>query len=265
MRLTVVGSSGSMSGPDSAASCYLIQARGLDEETGQERTWSVVMDLGPGSFGQLWRHVDPADVDALLITHGHADHMADIISYYVYLKWHPKGHLPSLPTAGPQEIIERVHQIDGYATPDDVAGCFDFTALQPGSTLKVGPMTITAFPGKHPVETYGFRVEGPSEFDGRESVVFAYTGDTDACDAMAQMSQDVDLLLSECGFTDEVEVEGIHLSGSRAGQLAAQGNAGRLVLTHIQPWTDAAVPVAEAQSQYSGPVDIALARATWEL
>lgn len=266
MKLTVIGSTGSMSGPDASASCYLIQATGVDVETGLQRTWSIVMDLGPGSFGHLWRYVEPGDVDALLISHGHADHMADIISYYVFLKWHPDGRRPALLTAGPAEIVSRIHQIDGYASEEDVASCFDFTALTPGETLNVGPMTVTAFPGRHPVETYGFRVVGPSE-DGSDSrqVTVAYTGDTDACPEMTQMSQGVDLLLSECGFTDDVEVSGIHLSGTRAGELAADGQVGRLVLTHIQPWTDPAMPLAEAATRYAGPIEVASAGATWEL
>ena len=54
MKLTVLGSSGSMSGPASSASSYLVQAQGFDRETGKMRTWSVVLDMGPGSFGQLW-------------------------------------------------------------------------------------------------------------------------------------------------------------------------------------------------------------------
>lgn len=265
MRLTAIGSAGSMSGPESSASSYLVQARGIDEETGEERNWSVVMDLGPGSFGQLWRYINPADLDALLITHGHADHLADIISYYVYLKWHPSGHLPPLRTAGPREIVERIHQIDGYATVEDIDGCFDFTALKPGSTLTVGPMRITAFPGRHPVETYGFRIEGPSHFGGTEAVVLAYTGDTDTCAGMTAMAQDADLLLSECGFTDDVEAEGIHLSGVRAGDLAVESRAARLVLTHVQPWTSPAIPMAEAQSRYSGPVEVAVAGQSWEI
>ena len=84
MRLTVVGATGSMSGPGSPASCYLVQAEGRCPVSGLLRTFSVLLDLGPGSFGALWRHMDPCDIDALFLSHCHADHMGDIISLQVH-------------------------------------------------------------------------------------------------------------------------------------------------------------------------------------
>src|SRR5690606_40786747 len=77
MRLTVVGCSGSGSGPESPASCYLVQA----EHEG--RTFSVLLDLGPGAFGALYRHLDPAEVDAVLFSHLHPDHCLDLCALYV--------------------------------------------------------------------------------------------------------------------------------------------------------------------------------------
>lgn len=68
MKLTVVGCTGSMSGPYSPASCYLVQGRGIDPETGLDRVYNVVFDLGPGSFGQLWRYVDPRKIDAVIFS-----------------------------------------------------------------------------------------------------------------------------------------------------------------------------------------------------
>ncbi len=264
MKLTVIGSTGSMSGPASSSSSYLVQARGFDPDLGEDRLWSVVLDMGPGSFGQLWRHIDPGDVDALLITHGHADHIADVISYYVFLKWHPNGHRKPLLTAGPEEVFGRIQQIDGYAAVEDLEACFNFVPIHAGSTLNIGPMQVTAFPGLHPVESYGFRIEGPSE-SGEEEVTLAYTGDTDLCESMEEMAANVDLLLAECGFTDDVPTRGIHLSGTRAGILASSAHARRLVLTHIQPWTDPSVPTAEAAREHSGLIEVATAGAVWEL
>ena len=89
MKLTVIGATGSMSGPQSPASSYLVQARGVDPLSGVERTFSLVCDMGPGSFGALWFHVCPCELDALALSHCHADHMGDIISLQVYRKWGP--------------------------------------------------------------------------------------------------------------------------------------------------------------------------------
>jgi ribonuclease BN (tRNA processing enzyme) len=77
MQLTIVGCSGSASGPDSPASCYLVQA------PYEGRTFSLVLDLGPGSFGALYRYLDPAGVDAIGLSHQHPDHCLDMTGFYV--------------------------------------------------------------------------------------------------------------------------------------------------------------------------------------
>lgn len=244
MKLTIVGATGSMSGPESAASSYLLQ------EESEGRIWSVLFDMGPGAFGQLWRYMDPKDLDAVFFSHGHADHMGDIISLYVHHRWNPEGKLPELPIYGPRGIRERTLQIDGWATAEEFAGIFDFRHVEPGTVVDIGPMHISAYPGNHTVESYGFRVETPSGS-------FAYTGDTDACQTMIDMANGVDLLLGECGFTAADEPRGIHLDGARLGQLASDSGVGKLVVTHIQPWTDPQTVVSEIRSQWVGPLEIA--------
>jgi ribonuclease BN (tRNA processing enzyme) len=77
MKLTVIGCAGSFAGPDSAASCYLLEA---DHEG---RTWRVLLDLGSGSLGPLHRFIDPVSVDAVFLTHLHPDHYFDISGHYV--------------------------------------------------------------------------------------------------------------------------------------------------------------------------------------
>lgn len=221
------------------------------------------MDIGPGSFGALWRYVDPHDVDALLVSHGHADHLTDVISYHVFLKWHPGGPKQGLPTYGPAEIRDRVSQIDGYDEDQCTLESFRFHTVVHGSEFKVGPMNVTAYRGLHPVDSYGFRVEGPSSADAGRPVVVAYTGDTDRCDEMVQMAKGADLLLAEAGFTSDVEIRGIHLSGERAGKLALDAKADHLVLTHIQPWTDPQIVEDEARTVYPGWLSVARPGDTW--
>lgn len=262
MKLTIIGSTGSMSGPKGAASCYLVQTDGVDPETGETRTWSLIMDLGPGAFGQLWKHVDPRELDAALISHGHADHIADIISLQVYLRWHPEGESKGLPVYGPEEIPRRIVQIEGYKTVPEEYEEFDYRCVTAGTEFNVGPMKVTTFPGLHPVESYGFRIEGPSEL-GDKNAIIAYTGDTDACEGIEAMAQGADLLLSECGFVDDLPVRGVHLSGTRAGQIAKNAGVGRLLLTHIQPWTDPAIPLGEAQAVLGHTPDLAKTGSVW--
>ena len=112
MRLTIIGCSGSMSGPQSSASSYLVQADGVDTD-GALRTYSIVLDLGPGSMGQLLRHLDPAQLDAIAISHCHADHMVDLVGMHVYRRWLPTGALGPVACLGPSELLERLQGVDG--------------------------------------------------------------------------------------------------------------------------------------------------------
>lgn len=257
MRLTIIGSTGSMSGPASPASCYLVQSEGADPQTGGTRTWNVALELGPGSFGALWRHIDPRDLDAVVLSHTHADHMGDIISLQVHRRWGPGADLGPLLLAGPVGTVERIRQIDGTRLPDDYSGEFTILTVRAGAPYRVGPMTFTPFPGVHTIESFGTRIEGPAEGDPDSRVSLFFTGDTDEAPAILEGARGVDLLLSEVGFTQADEVRGIHMDGVRAGRLAREASVGRLVATHIQPWTDREVVERELRSEWSGPLDFA--------
>ena len=276
MKITVIGCTGSMSGPDSSASSYLVQARGMSAE-GTERTYSVVLDLGPGSMGQMLRYIDPADLDALVISHCHADHMVDLVGMHVFRRWNPAGALGPVLTIGPAELPARLRGVDGTSEAETYATEFTFRTAVPGQSIQIGPMTITPFEALHPVEAYGYRIEGPSQSLGQDGVptraAMAFTGDTDLTESMIDMANGVDCLLAEAAFVEGRDtVRGMHLTGKRAGELAA-GTAGQtprrpvghLVLTHIQPWTDPGVPLRNAAHVFDGPLEAATAGASWEI
>jgi ribonuclease BN (tRNA processing enzyme) len=266
VRLTVIGSSGSMSGPASPASCYLVQADGPGPD-GAVRTWSVVLDLGPGAMGALLNHVDPAQVDLVAITHLHADHMVDLIGMQVYRRWHPDGVLAPVPVLAPSGALERVRGVGGDPESETYSGEFRFLVHDPATPLQVGPLRVESFPVEHPVPAYGIRVSGPGSVpDGPAEVSLAYTGDTDSCRGVVELATGVDLLLSEAAFQEGRDtVRGVHMTGCRAGAAATAGGARRLVLTHLQPWTDPDVVRAEAEDTFAGPVEVAVPGATWEL
>ncbi len=247
-----------MSGPRAAASCYLVQARGYDEALGKERLWNVAFDLGPGSFGQLWNYIDPSTLDAVVFSHCHADHMADVISLHVHRHWGPARGNPPLRLFGPQGLLERIRGVDGVGEEEDYASDFTIVTLASRVAFTVGPLTITPAEGWHSVPSFGFRVEGPSEDRKGTSTLF-YTGDTDRCQTIVDGARGVDVLLSEVGFTSDETVEGIHMDGIRAGGVATDASVGRMLLTHIQPWTDPAILLAEVRSMWDGPVDLVCA------
>ncbi|PFG42580.1 ribonuclease BN (tRNA processing enzyme) [Isoptericola jiangsuensis] len=262
MRLVTVGVAGSMPGPASPASCYLVQV----EDGG--RTWNVLLDLGAGSLGALQRVVDPADLDAVALSHLHPDHCSDLSGLYVYLRYHPErgsvatGVPPRLTVLGPSGARERAAAMYGLTPGEDMDDEYAFATWRAGEPVRVGPLTLEPFVVAHPVEAYGVRVTGPSTLRPGESATLVFSGDTDYCGTLVEGARDADLLLCEAAFQegrdDGVEA-GIHLTGRRAGRVAAEAGARALVLTHLQPWTDPDLTLADARGTYDGPVELAVA------
>ena len=148
MRLTIIGCSGSFPGPDSPASSYLLEADGF----------RLLLDLGSGAIGALQRHVGLYDIDAVCLSHLHADHCLDLCAYYVARTFHPGGPRPRIPVYAPGGTATRMAQAYGLAEPPGMTEAFEFATLAPG-TRQIGPFQVTTAHMNHPVETFGFRLE----------------------------------------------------------------------------------------------------------
>ncbi|GAA2689696.1 MBL fold metallo-hydrolase [Streptomyces aculeolatus] len=250
MKLTVVGCSGSFPSAESACSSYLVEAEGF----------ALLLDMGNGALGALQQHCGLYDLDAILLSHLHADHCIDMCAYFVARYYrHDGGPAEVLPVYGPKGTEQRL--TTAYAdTPSEtsMSEVFDFRALERGA-FEIGPFTVHADRVSHPVEAYAFRIE-----HGGRSLV--YSGDTGPCGALTELSADADLLLCEAAFTHgREEIPDLHLNGREAGEAAAAAGVGRLVLTHIPPWTDPQVNLRDAKGVYGGPVELARAGAVYEV
>ena len=247
----MVGASGSYPGPDSPASCYLLES----EHEG--RTWRVLLDLGSGALGALQRYIDPVTVDAVLLSHLHADHCLDLCGFYVLRKYHPSGPQPRIPVWGPRGTAVRMAK--AYDLDEDPGMNEEFDFLPYTGRIEIGPFTVTATEVAHPVTAYGLRIEG----DGR---TLAYSGDTGACQPLVATARDADLFLCEASFVEShANPPDLHLTGAEAGRMATEAGARRLVLTHVPPWHDAKVMVHEARETYAGPLELAVPGKTYEI
>jgi ribonuclease BN (tRNA processing enzyme) len=252
MRLTVVGCSGSFAGPDSAASCYLLEC----EHEG--RTWRVLLDLGSGALGSLQRFVDPLTVDAVLVSHLHPDHYFDISGLYVMWRYHPDGARPPIPVWGPRGIAKQSARAYGLRKDPGMSAEFDFHEYDE-QPIRLGPFTITASQVVHPITAYGLRVES-------DGAVLVYSGDTGPCPELVELAAGADLLLAESAFVESADNPvDLHLTGKQAGAAATEAGAARLVLTHIPPWHDVEVCLKEARESYGGPLEAAVPGATYTL
>jgi ribonuclease BN (tRNA processing enzyme) len=252
MRLTIIGCSGSFAGPESAASCYLVEA-----DDAQGRTWRILLDLGSGALGALQRYTAADAVDAVFFSHLHPDHCLDLCGYYVLRKYHPGGALPPIPVWGPAGVAERMSRAYDLAEEHDMTGEFDFHEY--AGPVEVGPFRVDPVRVAHPVPAYGLRVEA----GGR---ALAYTGDTGPCAALDLLSAGSDLLLAEASFREGVSnPSDLHLTGRDAGEVAARNGVPRLVITHVPPWYDVAERMAEAVRAYDGDVTAAVPGASYDV
>lgn len=241
MRITVLGCSGSVSGPDSPASGYLLSAPDSPP---------VVVDFGPGVLGALQRYADPGEVSVLL-SHLHADHCLDLPGLLVWRRYHPNPPTGKALVYGPSDTAPRI----GVASAecggdiDDISDTIDLRTWVEQEPVTIGGLTVVAHRVFHPPEAYGFRFT-----DGTRRTL-AYTGDTGMCDEVVDLARGADVLLAEASWTDSPDrPKGIHLSGTEAGRVAALAGVGELLLTHIPPWTSREDVIAEAKVEYSGPV-----------
>ncbi len=240
MRLTVLGSSGTFPGPESPCSGYLVEHDGF----------RLVLDLGNGALGNLQRHCDLREVDAVWISHLHADHCLDLVAYSYARCYHPDGAPPRLEVHGPPGLAERLRSSYEVDPEGPLGEVYDYRTVQAGRTT-LGPFEVTVAKVNHPVEAHAVRLEA-----GGRSLV--YSGDTAVSDALVELARGCDLFLCEASWpSDPPPPPDIHLTGREAGDHAARAGVSRLVLTHLMPFADPLVMTAEARETWDGPLDVA--------
>jgi ribonuclease BN (tRNA processing enzyme) len=239
VQVSIVGWSGSYPGPDSPASCYLI-------DTGDFR---MVLDLGNGAVGALQRFTGLGDIDAICLSHLHGDHCLDMIGYSVFQNYHPDGPRPRIPVYGPAGTEDRLARALG-SEHLGMADAFDFATLAPG-TIEIGPLRVTTAHMNHPVETFGFRIEHAGKS-------LAYSADTGPTDALVRLAVGADVLLSEASFVDGPDLPpDLHLTARQAAGHATRAGVGELVLTHLVAWNDPRVSLAQASEVFDGSLRLA--------
>ncbi|MFC4857994.1 MBL fold metallo-hydrolase [Actinophytocola glycyrrhizae] len=256
MLLTVLGCSGSTPGPRSPSSGYLLEADGF----------ALGVELGNGTLAELQAVRDPFTLGGLVFSHLHPDHCADFSALTVLRRWHPN------PPADPRTHRLAVHapkaapaRFAAAYAPDReefetevLTDVYDFHPLAPGSR-DIGPFSVRTAQVFHPCDAYGFRFT-------HGTATLAYTGDSAVCEALDDLAADVDVLLGEASWTHaDHHPPGVHMSGVELGSLAARAGVGRLLITHVAPWTDPDAVLAEARSVFTGPVELATRGATYEI
>lgn len=242
MKLTVLGSSGGCPGKGNPASGYLIQH-------GSTTIWC---DAGSGTFMSLMEHVDPAAIDAVLISHAHTDHCADLIAFFGYMAYGPSGEIP-VPVYLPPGTVEPLAAFVRADGDHVFHMTFDFNTVSGGSAATVGEISLTFADAHHPVRTLSTRFEA----GGRS---LAYSADTGPGGGFPALSSGADVMLCEATLQGERTpfVYEYHLTAAEAGALARKAGVGRLILTHLSPTLDTRRSLTEAATTYGTEPELAM-------
>ena len=263
MRITVLGKSPAWQDVDGACSGYLVEGGGQ----------TVLLDCGAGVFAKLRRFVDYVDVDAVVISHLHADHILDLVPFASGLRYAPRqqpvpvdGHPGTTRPARPR-LIAPPGALEAFAgmcaatgmTADHIEVAFDVTIYDPGDTVTLGGLTARFQPVPHFIPCNAVELAG----DGAR---FTFSADCAPNDELCTFASRTDLLLIEATLPrPEREGPRGHLTPEEAGQHGARANAKRLVLTHFSDELDVDWALAEGARGFGAAVDAAHEGATYEL
>jgi ribonuclease BN (tRNA processing enzyme) len=263
VRITVLGKSPAWQDADGACSGYLVEGGGL----------KVLLDCGPGVFAKLRHALDYTDVDAVVISHLHADHILDLVPFASGLRYAPRqqpvpvgGHpgtdAPARPRLlappGAREALSTLCTSTGMRA-DHIDGAFALTVYDPADTIDLQGLTVRFRPVPHfiPCNAVEFREAGAR---------FTFSADCGPNDPLCDFARDTDLLLIEATLPrPERDGERGHLTPGEAGEHGAKARAKRLVLTHISDELDAGWAREAAQETFGGPVEVAAEGAVYEI
>ena len=230
MDLTVLGCYGPYPPAGGSCSGYLVQ----------EDDYNILIDCGNGVLSRLQKHIDFRKLDAVLLSHLHADHFADILIMRYGLEAAYRQGLRKAP-------------LDLYSLPKPASeyemlpykNAYNVIQLEPEQEQAIGPFKIETTLGVHTIPSLAIRVKTTSSD-------FVYSGDTEYWDGLIEFARNTQLLLCEANYQD-LDIPGNlpnHLSASQAAQVAAGSGAVRLLLTHLNPERDTSVSLREARKIY---------------
>jgi ribonuclease BN (tRNA processing enzyme) len=231
----VLGGDGAFPSPGGACSGYLVEHAGFH----------LLVDPGYATFPRLVQHLSAERVDAVVVTHGHPDHCADL-NPLLRSRALRETPCPPLPVYSLPDSLGAVLALDRVGMLDTAILRHEF---DPGDHLTVGPFHVATWSLPHSRPNAGIRLSVDEE-------VLAYTGDTGPSPNLLPLARSADLYLAEATYADEVEASmAPYLSSARqAGEVAEEARVRRLVLTHLWPGEDRDQVEHAARQAFSGTV-----------
>lgn len=238
MRLDIIGCAGSYPAPATACSSYLVRSR----ET------SILLDTGNGSQSRLFGIIDPSLISAIVISHAHLDHFADLIGFYHYLKYANPPQMP-IPVFSTDDLFGKLANLLGSPADPSV---FSLTPVSPGDVVEIQSITLEFFKGAHPVPTLVTRIA-----DQVSSM--CYGADGDVSEPLLEAAAGSDLLLAECTWVKRQAgfPRGLHLDAQGLAYVANHAKPRKLIITHIAYPGDKQQTLYEVSRTFRGSSSLA--------
>lgn len=240
VRLTVIGSSGTYPAPGRPTASFLIQQNST-------RIWC---DAGPGTFASL--PVEPDMVDAIVVSHQHPDHCLDLLTAFHAYRFRPEPRY-GVPVYCPQSVVDRLLTFAEAGDDSELVKTLDFHVVSDGDAVEIGDLSVSFVTTDHSVPTVASRWEANDR-------VLAYSADTGPAGDWMRVASDADLFLCEASYQGPTGISDYpyHLTAGEAGAIARRVGARHLMLTHIPPHLDVSRSVAEAETTFDRPVELAV-------
>lgn len=216
MRLTILGTATPYPRPDNPCSGYLVQ----------HADTSIWVDAGTGTLAELQRHIPLSALDAIWISHAHADHTADLLTAYYALRFADLTLSRPVPLIGPSGLVDRMVGFLGHRSTALIPEVFEVTEMRGWQERVIGDLGLSWGPLDHGIPAFGLRVEA----GGRS---LAYSGDSAYCESLVELAEGADLFLCEAGASQHPSDGAVHCTPEDAARLAREAGVTRLVLTHI--------------------------------
>jgi ribonuclease BN (tRNA processing enzyme) len=248
MKLTVLGGSAAGPNPGQGCSGYLVESG----------TTHVVVDLGPGTFPELRRHVDYRAIDGVVLSHGHLDHMLDLLTLRYALAYNPVPAARQLPLWLPPGGVALLDRLAEAITNDSESGeflsVFEVHQYDPDGLLRIGELEFRFFPTVHYVPCWSARIS-----NGVDGDLF-YTADTGPAANLSFAASGSRVVVAEGtdsrGSQEPFASRG-HMTPAEAGTLARQAGAKALVLSHLWAEDDPFAAVKDAAMTFGAKVELA--------
>ncbi|MFB6135870.1 MAG: MBL fold metallo-hydrolase [Halobacteriaceae archaeon] len=233
MRATFLGTGSALPTADRAQSGVLVEADGR----------ALLVDCGAGTLTRLGERHEA--LDAVLLTHHHTDHVADLVPI---LKARWLAGCPALEVVGPPGT--RALLADLLAVHDYLRGRVEYDAreVDPGEAFAVAGFDVKATGTVHSMPCHAYRFGD----------AFAVSGDTEADDSVAAFADGVEAFAHDCSFPDGVDVSN-HPTPSALGEALAGNEYGTVFLTHLYPHAEGRHRelLAAVRERYDGDVRVA--------